>query len=264
MCGGVAAAVTLGMPGDQQSRRWPYLFCYNAGRLFSYMVAGAIIGGAFAGMANYSGYTSSLVALRLVAAFMMILLALYIGQWWQGVSRIERLGQGLWRQLAPKAQSLLPLKSPFAALPFGALWGWLPCGLVYSTLSWAAVSGGAFSGASVMFAFGLGTLPAMIAVGGMAQQLQKWLKTTTSNVRAPCCYWLMGSYWLYRNQTNNVVIFNTRHNDSYYVKILTYIKLVRQAYDFRQTYNQTYPIWRVCDPLSGLQYQSVVYSIYVK
>lgn len=176
MCGGVAAAVTLGMPGDQQSRRWPYLFCYNAGRLFSYMVAGAIIGGAFAGMANYSGYTSSLVALRLVAAFMMILLALYIGQWWQGVSRIERLGQGLWRQLAPKAQSLLPLKSPFAALPFGALWGWLPCGLVYSTLSWAAVSGGAFSGASVMFAFGLGTLPAMIAVGGMAQQLQKWLK----------------------------------------------------------------------------------------
>ena len=176
MCGGVAAAVTLGMPGDQQSRRWPYLFCYNAGRLFSYMIAGAILGGAFAGMANYSGYTSSLVALRLVAAFMMILLALYIGQWWQGISRIERLGQGLWRRLAPKAQSLLPLKSPFAALPFGALWGWLPCGLVYSTLSWAAVSGGAFSGAGVMFAFGLGTLPAMIAVGGMAQQLQKWLK----------------------------------------------------------------------------------------
>ncbi|MGF1686816.1 sulfite exporter TauE/SafE family protein [Photobacterium japonica] len=176
MCGGVAAAVTLGMPGDQQTRRWPYLLCYNAGRLFSYMIAGAVIGGAFAGVANYGGYTSSLVALRLLAAIMMIVLALYIGQWWQGISQIERLGQGLWRRLSPAAQSLLPLRSPLAALPFGALWGWLPCGLVYSTLTWSAVSGSAVAGAGVMLAFGLGTLPAMIVVGSMAQQLQKWLR----------------------------------------------------------------------------------------
>ncbi|MGF1724913.1 sulfite exporter TauE/SafE family protein [Photobacterium nomapromontoriensis] len=177
MCGGVAAAITLGLPGSQQSQRWPYLACYNTGRLVSYMIAGAIIGGMFASMAHFSGYMMALSALRLIAAIMMILLALYIGQWWQGISQIERVGQGLWRHLSPKAKSLLPLKSPVAALPFGALWGWLPCGLVYSTLSWAAVSGSAVSGAGVMLAFGLGTLPAMIAVGAMAQQLQQVLRS---------------------------------------------------------------------------------------
>lgn len=176
MCGGVAAALTLGMPGQQQTSRWPYLLCYNTGRLISYGIAGAIIGGAFAGIASLSGYSTALVSLRLFAAIMMILLALYIGQWWQGLTRIERVGQSLWRYISPTAKSLLPLKSPTAALPFGMLWGWLPCGLVYSTLSWAAVSGSAVSGAGVMLAFGLGTLPAMIAVGTMAHQLQNLLK----------------------------------------------------------------------------------------
>ncbi|WP_036832061.1 sulfite exporter TauE/SafE family protein [Photobacterium sanctipauli] len=180
MCGGVAAAITLGIPGHQQpgiqTKRWPYLVSYNAGRLLSYMAAGAIIGGAFAGLANLSGYTNALTYLRLFAAIMMILLALYLGQWWLGVSKVERIGQGLWRKISPTAKSLLPLKSPTTALPFGMLWGWLPCGLVYSTLSWAAVSGSAISGAGIMLAFGLGTLPAMIAVGSMAQQLQKLLK----------------------------------------------------------------------------------------
>ncbi|WP_075768027.1 sulfite exporter TauE/SafE family protein [Photobacterium proteolyticum] len=176
MCGGVAAALTLGMPGQQQANRWPYLLYYNTGRLISYAIAGAIIGGAFAGIASFGGYSTGLVSLRLFAAIMMILLALYIGQWWQGITKIERLGQYLWRFVSPTAKSLLPLKSPVAALPFGLLWGWLPCGLVYSTLSWAAVSGSALSGAAVMLAFGLGTLPAMIAVGSMAQQLQNLLR----------------------------------------------------------------------------------------
>lgn len=176
MCGGVAAALTLGMPGQQQAKRWPYLLSYNTGRLISYAIAGAIIGGAFAGIASLGGYSTGLVSLRLFAAIMMILLALYIGQWWQGITKIERVGQFLWRFVSPTAKSLLPLKSPVAALPFGLLWGWLPCGLVYSTLSWAAVSGSAFSGAAVMLAFGLGTLPAMIAVGSVAQQLQNLLK----------------------------------------------------------------------------------------
>ncbi|UXI02731.1 sulfite exporter TauE/SafE family protein [Photobacterium sp. TY1-4] len=176
MCGGVAAALTLGIPGQQDTRRWPYLLCYNAGRLISYAIAGAIIGGAFAGMAALSGHATALISLRLLAAVMMILLALYLGQWWQAITHLERLGQYLWRLISPQAKSLLPLKSPAAALPFGLLWGWLPCGLVYSTLSWAAVSGSASSGAAVMLAFGMGTLPAMIAVGSLAQQLQQVLK----------------------------------------------------------------------------------------
>ncbi|WP_330959517.1 sulfite exporter TauE/SafE family protein [Photobacterium sp. 53610] len=175
MCGGIAAAITLGMPGQQQGQRFPFLLLYNAGRLASYATAGALIGGAVAGMASFSGISSALLYLRLCAALMMILLALYIGQWWQGITKIEFLGQSLWRRISPFAKSMLPLKSPFAAFPFGLIWGWLPCGLVYSTLSWAAVAGNAVSGAMVMLAFGLGTLPAMLLVGAMAERLNHWL-----------------------------------------------------------------------------------------
>ncbi|PSW06247.1 sulfite exporter TauE/SafE family protein [Photobacterium lipolyticum] len=181
MCGGVAAALTLGMPGQhmpgqKRHNRWLYLVCYNFGRLISYAIAGAIIGGAFAGMAAYSGYATALISLRIFAAIMMICLALYLGQWWQGLTKIEHVGQFFWRFISPTAKSLLPLKSPLSALPFGLLWGWLPCGLVYSTLSWAAVSGSAFGGASVMLAFGLGTLPAMLLVGSVAEQLKRLLR----------------------------------------------------------------------------------------
>ncbi|KJF95117.1 cytochrome biogenesis protein [Photobacterium angustum] len=177
MCGGVAAAITIGMPDStQNSKRWIYLLNYNVGRLVAYTIAGAIIGAMLAGVATINGSNSPLILMRFFAAIMMIILALYIGQWWFGLNKLERVGQVAWRYISPLATSFLPLKSPIKALPFGFLWGWLPCGLVYSTLTWAAVSGSALNGAIVMLAFGLGTLPAMLVVGGFATQLKIWLK----------------------------------------------------------------------------------------
>ncbi|KJG36351.1 cytochrome biogenesis protein [Photobacterium angustum] len=177
MCGGVAAAITIGMPENtKNSKRWIYLLNYNLGRLVAYTVAGAIIGAMLASVATINGTNSPLIFMRFLAAIMMIILALYIGQWWFGLNKLERIGQVAWRYISPLATSFLPLKSPIKALPFGFLWGWLPCGLVYSTLTWAAVSGSALNGAIVMLAFGLGTLPAMLAVGGFATQLKIWLK----------------------------------------------------------------------------------------
>ncbi|PSV57176.1 sulfite exporter TauE/SafE family protein [Photobacterium sp. GB-3] len=177
MCGGVAAAITIGMPENtKNSKRWIYLLNYNFGRLVAYTVAGAIIGAMLASIATINGSNSPLIFMRFLAAIMMIVLALYIGQWWFGLNKIERVGQVVWRYISPLASSFLPLKSPIKALPFGFLWGWLPCGLVYSTLTWAAVSGSALNGAIVMLAFGLGTLPAMLAVGGFATQLKICLK----------------------------------------------------------------------------------------
>ncbi|KJG34224.1 sulfite exporter TauE/SafE family protein [Photobacterium angustum] len=177
MCGGVAAAITIGMPENtKNSKRWIYLLNYNLGRLVAYTVAGAIIGAMLASVATINGSNSPLIFMRFLAAIMMIILALYIGQWWFGLNKLERIGQVAWRYISPLTTSFLPLKSPIKALPFGFLWGWLPCGLVYSTLTWAAVSGSALNGAIVMLAFGLGTLPAMLAVGGFATQLKIWLK----------------------------------------------------------------------------------------
>ncbi len=78
-------------------------------------------------------------------------------------------------EIIPLSSTLLPLKSPIAALPFGMLWGWLPCGLVYSALSWAAVAGNAVHGLLIMIAFGLGTLPAMLLVGSAAEAMKALL-----------------------------------------------------------------------------------------
>lgn len=169
MCGGIASMLTIGQ--TQPSKVIP-LF-YNFGRLASYAFIGAIVGGAVASISEISALNNALTWLRLTAAVFMVLLACYIGRWWQGLLAVEKLGQTLWRFISPAGKSLLPLKSPIHAIPFGFIWGWLPCGLVYSTLTWSAVSGSALNGALIMAAFGLGTLPAMLLMGFGATYLHK-------------------------------------------------------------------------------------------
>ncbi|WP_038174742.1 sulfite exporter TauE/SafE family protein [Vibrio pacinii] len=169
MCGGIASMLTMGQ--KHPSKLTP-LF-YNLGRLTSYAVIGALVGGAVSTLTEIGHLNDVLAWLRLAAALFMILLAGYIGRWWQGLLHIEKLGQSLWRVISPAGKSLLPLRSPIHALPFGFIWGWLPCGLVYSMLTWSAVSGSALNGALVMLAFGLGTLPAMLLVGHAATSLHK-------------------------------------------------------------------------------------------
>ncbi|HCA26675.1 MAG TPA: hypothetical protein DEP05_03375, partial [Betaproteobacteria bacterium] len=70
----------------------------------------------------------------------------------------------------------LPITSPFRAFVLGALWGWLPCGLVYSVLVTALASGGALTGALLMLAFGAGTLPNLLAMGLFARQLKRFMQ----------------------------------------------------------------------------------------
>lgn len=177
MCGGIAAAVTIGMP-DKPQHHWVYLLCYNIGRISAYMIAGLIVSQAVVQVITVSDSTSILILLRILASIMMIILGLYVGKWWSGLTYIERVGHQLWRYIMPIAKHFLPLTSPFKAIPFGFLWGWLPCGLVYSTLTWAAVSGSAMDGMIIMLAFGLGTLPAMLTVGTVADKLKFLLQNS--------------------------------------------------------------------------------------
>ncbi|WP_122034779.1 sulfite exporter TauE/SafE family protein [Aliivibrio sp. EL58] len=164
MCGGISAVISMNSVKTGYPR-WLFILLYNVGRIVSYTIFGFIIGGLFVSIASTSESYSALVYLRIFAGLLMCLLALYIANWWKGLVYIEVIGKKLWQYISPLTKPLLPLKSPFHAIPFGFLWGWLPCGLVYSTLSWAAVSGSALNGSLVMLAFGLGTLPAMFLVG---------------------------------------------------------------------------------------------------
>lgn len=172
MCGGLMGALTLAIPAEQRQRRLGLLLAYNLGRIASYGLAGLLIGAA--GWALASGPAAT--ALRLLAGLLLIAMGLYLAGWWSGLTRIEGIGRLLWRRLEPLARRLLPVRNAPRALLLGALWGWLPCGLVYSTLLWAASQGDALDSALLMLAFGLGTLPVLLATGLAAERLTALLR----------------------------------------------------------------------------------------
>nr|WP_277818112.1 sulfite exporter TauE/SafE family protein [Pseudomonas putida] len=172
MCGGLMGALTLAIPPEQRGRRLRLLLAYNVGRVLSYACAGLLLG--LAGWAVAS--SPAALALRVVAALLLIAMGLYLAGWWSGLTRIEALGRGLWRHIQPVASRLLPVSSLPRALLLGALWGWLPCGLVYSTLLWAASQGNAGYSAALMLAFGLGTWPVLLATGLAAERVNTLLR----------------------------------------------------------------------------------------
>jgi sulfite exporter TauE/SafE len=172
MCGGLMGALTLAIPPEQRGRRLRLLMAYNLGRILSYACAGLLLG--LAGWALAS--SPAAMALRVVAALLLIAMGLYLAGWWSGLTRIEALGRGLWRHIQPAASRLMPVSSIPRALLLGALWGWLPCGLVYSTLLWAASQGNAGYSAALMLAFGLGTWPILLATGLAAERVNALLR----------------------------------------------------------------------------------------
>jgi sulfite exporter TauE/SafE len=172
MCGGLMGALTLAIPREQRSRRLRLLVAYNVGRILSYATAGLLIGLAGWAVAN----SPAAMAMRIVAALLLIAMGLYLAGWWSGLTRLESLGRGLWRHIQPLASKLLPVSSLPRALLLGALWGWLPCGLVYSTLLWSASQGNAIDSALLMLAFGLGTWPVLLATGLAAERITALLR----------------------------------------------------------------------------------------
>ncbi|MCP4324750.1 MAG: sulfite exporter TauE/SafE family protein [Alteromonadales bacterium] len=173
MCSGIASAISFSTDSSKsKTSSFISLILYNLGRVSSYSLAGAIFAASSSALIIFFGGKEALIYLRIIAAIMMLALALYISRLWFGLLLLEKVGQYVWRFIKPIAQYFLPLKHPSLAFPLGFFWGWLPCGLVYSTLSWAASSGSATNGALIMLGFGIGTLPTMLTVGTLSQQLK--------------------------------------------------------------------------------------------
>ena len=178
MCGGLMGALALAIPKEQQHKKLLYLILYNLGRIISYAAAGFIFG--LAGWAVDQSPAAD--ALRIIAALLLISMGLYLANWWSGLVKIEQGGQVLWRHLRPIAQRYIPIQKSSHALSLGLLWGWLPCGLVYSTVIWSASQGDASLSALLMLFFGLGTWPTLIASGFAAERLTHFLRSR--NVRS--------------------------------------------------------------------------------
>jgi sulfite exporter TauE/SafE len=163
MCGGIVSAITVHMP--EQSRTWPIHLAYNLGRIGSYTVAGAFLGAIGSLGLLLNNALPVQMALYVIANLMMIALGLYLTGMTRVLALTEQAGHLLWHRVKPLTRRFLPVHGVSQAFPLGMLWGWLPCGLVYSVLTMTLLTGSAWRGAATMLAFGLGTLPNLMLAG---------------------------------------------------------------------------------------------------
>jgi sulfite exporter TauE/SafE len=192
MCGGIVGALSLQSP--QGGASVAVHLAYNLGRITSYGLAGLLAGalGAAAGdlMALQRG-------LYLFASLMLVALGLYLLGATQTLAWLERSGQGVWRRIQPFTARFLPVRGVAQALPLGLLWGWLPCGLVYSALTTALAAGSAGKGALLMLAFGLGTLPNLLLAGLLLARFRRFAQARMTRMVSGLLVLGYGLYGLY-------------------------------------------------------------------
>jgi sulfite exporter TauE/SafE len=203
MCGGIVGTLSMApgagraIPVRVTRKAAPALanvLAYNAGRIGSYMTAGALAGGIGQG----AGALARLPALQAggywMANLMLVMLGLYLMDAWRGLAWLEQGGQQIWRHVRPLLRHVRPVRGrsfgPGRMLAAGALWGWLPCGMVYSVLVTAMLSASAAGGALVMLAFGLGTLPMLLGLGLLGARLRACLRLR--GVRLACGALVLG------------------------------------------------------------------------
>lgn len=167
MCGGIAGALAMrgSTAGTQRSfgPRLALSLAYNVSRVASYAIAGALAGLLGRALLRAVDVAPLSLALRVLAGLVMIAAAGRLLFGWRLLDPLEAAGSSLWRRLAPGAGRGARRAGFGGAISLGLAWGWLPCGLTYSMLLLAATTANAATGALVMAAFGLGTLPAMVS-----------------------------------------------------------------------------------------------------
>jgi len=211
MCGGIVGAFSVATP--RRSFPVPVLtqsagvsvaaagalrvLAFNAGRIGSYLIAGALVGvlGSIPVMMNIAILQRGAYWL---ANLMLVALGLTLMNAWHGLSRLEAIGQWVWRQIQPLIRRCLPVETAWQALVLGGLWGWVPCGMVYSVLMTALLTGSAWQGASVMLAFGLGTLPLLFSMGLLGRRMQAGLHMPLLRTFAGSLVLVFGLLGLYR------------------------------------------------------------------
>lgn len=183
MCGGVVGVLCSAAPrcAAAKTKQARYWLAYNAGRIASYSLLGLVFGSLgtlLAGTAAFEGFRH---ALRAIAALCMLFVGLHLMGLPSIMTRLESAGAPLWRRLSPVAKRFLPLRSPWHAAVVGGVWGFMPCGLLYGALVLAASAETPAMGAMTMAAFGVGTLPVMIAMSAVASSVARAL--TRNGVR---------------------------------------------------------------------------------
>lgn len=181
MCGAVVGILSNNLPENIRNnpkKMAIYQLTYNIGRIFSYATMGLIFASFSTLLATQVGISKLEMIMRIFASVMMILIGFFIAGFGNKIiNNIEKIGQGLWVKLQPLSQKFIPVKNLKGAFSFGFLWGGIPCGLVYSALA-LTLSATPVDGFLIMLFFGIGTLPALLAMAGFGFGLTRILRKT--------------------------------------------------------------------------------------
>lgn len=173
MCGGLSGLFAVNASVASLRTQIPMAVAYNIGRVLSYAILGIAV--AVLGQTVVGAIPGITAPVRFASGLLIVVVGLQVAFGWRFLAPLEKAGAHIWQRIAPAAKSLLPVSSIPKALGLGLLWGWLPCGLVYSVLLLAATTANPIDGGLVMIAFGLGTMPAMIATGISASKLSQFM-----------------------------------------------------------------------------------------
>jgi uncharacterized protein len=208
MCGGIATGLGFASTGKRSSI---LVLGYNLGRISSYAVAGALV--ALVGFwgTNYLGLGPWL---RLLSGVILLLMAVYLSGWWRSLLWLEKLGGRLWQQIQPLGRRLMPVTHVGRAYGLGLVWGWLPCGLVYSALAYAATAPNSVEGGMMMAAFGLGTAPSMIAGGAFSNAVKRFFQGKTCRLIMALLMMAFGMGTIYSAGTHISVMSSIQGNSN--------------------------------------------------
>ncbi len=176
MCGSIMGVLTFSLPPairDKPAGLLTYLFWYSGGRILSYALGGGLAGAFGNGVLLTISPAYGHRLLLLAATFIMLAAGFHLAGWFPELARIEKVGAPIWRALEPLGRRLLPVARPWQAFLYGMIWGWLPCGLVYTALFIALAQGDFLSGMIFMALFGAGTLPALVLTGVFAERFMR-------------------------------------------------------------------------------------------
>lgn len=180
MCGSIIGTLTISLKPEIRQNKpllYIYIFNYNLGRITSYTLAGLLI--SFAEYIVTSPFDKEIGyrILQVLSAIIMLSAGFYIAGWMPKFAYIEKIGVRIWKILEPYGRRLIPVRSLSHAFLFGLIWGWLPCGLVYTALAYAATLGNMLQSSAAMLTFGLGTLPAVVGTGIIGSLSTKYLQS---------------------------------------------------------------------------------------
>ena len=183
MCGGFVAAMA-GAGRSMSSGAAPLVaarklvlhqLAYNAGRIGTYTLLGVIVGSAGATALSAAHWLPLQRAMYAAANLFLLALAATIVWRRDGVVALQQAGAALFVRVLPVVRPLAAADSWAKRCALGMVWGLVPCGLTYSVLPIALFAGGSWQGGAVMLAFGIGTLPSLVAAGWLIERTAGWL-----------------------------------------------------------------------------------------